>query len=358
MTTLPVLEERFGTHPTGADVHAYLLQNEHGMRVRVLGYGGIVQSLHVPDRDGAPADVVLGFDTLEEYLANPFYFGALIGRNGNRIAGGRFTIDAREYRLTQNDGAHHLHGGGKGLHQALWSVEPFENSDGHGVVLSWVSPAGDDGYPGTLNVRVTYTLSRNNRFAIAYEATTDAPTIVNLTQHSYFNLSGARGSSVLDHDLQIDASLYTPVNDTLIPLGVHATVAGTPFDFQRARTVGDRIHDADEQLRVGGGYDHNWVLNERTTDMASRAARLVHAPSGRSLELFTTEPGLQVYAGGTFTPGLSGKCGMEYPRFGGIALETQHFPDAPNQPGFPSTVLRPGETYTSRTAWQFGVASR
>ncbi|MES2522069.1 MAG: aldose epimerase family protein [Gemmatimonadota bacterium] len=355
MTSVEVLKQGFGTHPSGADVDAYLLLNARGMHVRVLTYGGIVQSLEVPDRRGKLADVVLGFDTLEPYLANPFYFGALIGRNGNRIANGRLPIDGRVHQLTRNNGAHHLHGGGKGLHQQLWKAESFAGGRECGVVMSCTSQDGDDGYPGTVSVRVTYTLSSENRFVIASEATTDAPTVVNLTQHSYFNLSGVRGQPVLDHELMIDANQFTPVDDTLIPLGQHRGVDGTPFDFRDSRAVGSRIHEADEQLRIGSGYDHNWVLHERTRDMQSPAVRLVHEASGRSLELFTTEPGLQVYSGGTFTPDLTGKGGVEYPRFGGIALETQHFPDAPNQPAFPSTVLRPGEMYRSATVWQFGV---
>ncbi len=355
MPSVEVLKQGFGTHPSGADVDAYLLLNARGMHVRVLTYGGIVQSLEVPDRAGTLADVVLGFDALEPYLANPFYFGALIGRNGNRIANGRLPIDGRVHRLTRNNGAHHLHGGSQGLHQQLWRAESFAGGRECGVVLSCTSHDGDDGYPGTVSVRVTYTLSSDNRFGIEYEATTDAPTVVNLTQHSYFNLSGAPGSTILDHELMIDAPQYTPVDDALIPLGTHQAVDGTPFDFRTSRALGGRIHDADEQVRIGSGYDHNWVLADRTRAMQSPAVRLVHERSGRSLEVFTTEPAVQVYAGGTFTPDLMGKGGVVYPRFGGIALETQHFPDAPNQPGFPSTVLRPGEMYRSQTAWQFGV---
>jgi aldose 1-epimerase len=299
--------------------------------------------------------VVLGFDTFEPYLRNPFYFGALIGRSGNRIAHGRFTLHGREYTLTTNDGAHHLHGGAKGFHQALWDVDTFERNGERGAVLSYLSPDGDDGYPGNLHARVTYTLADDDRFTIDYSATTDAPTPVNLTQHSYFNLTGRPGTTVLDQALTINASRYTPVDATLIPLGAHDAVEGTPFDFRLPTPVGRNIHERDKQLEIASGYDHNFVLDGGAPGALNLAARVHDPESGRVLEIHTTEPGLQFYAGGTFTPDLVGKGGVVYPRFGGMALETQHFPDAPNQPSFPSTILRPGREYRSSTVWHFGT---
>jgi aldose 1-epimerase len=347
--------EPFGVHPSQQPVHAITLVNSNGMRVRFLTYGGVIQSLVVPDANGVPGDVVLGYDTLEEYLANPFYFGALIGRSGNRIAHGRFTLDGVQHTLSLNNGEHHLHGGASGLHQILWDAEPFERAGVQGAVLTCTSAAGSDGYPGNLDVRVTYTLTDDDEFTIEYFATTDAPTPVNLTQHTYFNLSARAGSTVLDHELTVNASRYTPVDAGLIPLGNHRDVDGTPFDFRAAHAVGRDIASDESQVRIGAGYDHNFVLDKREPNSLDVAARLHDPQSGRVLQLSTTEPGVQVYAGGTFTPGLTGKGGATYPRFGGIALETQHFPDAPNQPSFPTTILRPGREYRSTTVWRFGT---
>ena len=349
--------EPFGVHPSEQPVYAITLVNSSGVRVRFLTYGGVIQSLVVPDAKGEPGDVVLGYDTLEEYLANPFYFGALIGRYGNRIAHGTFSLDGVRHTLSVNNGEHHLHGGASGLHQALWDAEPFERAGMQGAVLRCTSVAGSDGYPGNLEVRVRYLLTDDNRFTIGYLATTDAPTPVNLTHHTYFNLSARAGSTVLDHELQVNASRYTPVDAGLIPLGNQRDVEGTPFDFRSAHAISRDIESNNEQIRIGSGYDHNFVLDKRAPDSLEVAARLQDPASGRTLELSTTEPGLQVYAGGTFTPGMTGKGGVTYPRFGGIALETQHFPDAPNQPTFPSTILRPGEEYRSTTVWQFSAAS-
>jgi aldose 1-epimerase len=349
--------EEFGRHPSGRTVDAIRLTNARGLAVRFLSYGGIIQSVRTPDRDGVPGDVVLGFDGFEPYLRNPFYFGALIGRSGNRIAHGRFTLDGHEYTLTRNDGAHHLHGGAKGFHQALWDVDTFGRDGAHGAELRYTSRDGDDGYPGNLETRVTYTLSDDDRFTIEYRATTDAPTLANLTQHTYFNLTGRPGSDVLDHALTIDASHYTPVDHTLIPLGAQDLVDGTPFDFRVAKAVGEDMHESDKQIDIASGYDHNFVLDGPSGTL-HRAARVHDPESGRVLELHTTEPGLQFYSGGTFAPGLTGKGGVVYPRSGGMALETQHFPDAPNQPQFPSTVLRPGAEYRSATEWRFLTDAR
>ena len=353
----------FGRHTSGRAVDAITLENSRGVRVRFLTYGGVLHSLELPDRAGTRDDVTLGFDRLEEYYGSPFYFGAIIGRNANRIARGRLLVDGRAYSLTINNPPNHLHGGALGLHQALWEADTFERGGERGAVLTATSAAGDDGYPGTVSVRVTYTLSDANEFRIAYEATTDAPTPVNLTQHAYFNLSGAAGSDVRDHLLCIEADAFTPVDDSLIPTGEFRPVDGTPFDFRAPHAIGRDLGSNDAQLALGQGYDHNWVLNGGNPGSSSRdrdahlrrAATLMHPPTGRSLQLLTTEPGLQVYAGGTFTTGLAGKRGVVYPRYGGIALETQAFPDAPNQPSFPSTILRPGERYESTTVWRFGV---
>lgn len=354
--------EPFGVHPSAQPVHAIRLVNARGIEVRFLTYGGVIQSILVPDASGKPGDVVLGYDTLEEYLANPFYFGAIIGRYGNRIANGRFTLDGAEHQLSVNNGAHHLHGGASGLHQALWDAHEFEGDGVQGAELRCRSEAGSDGYPGNLDVVVTYTLHDDNRFTIDYRAMTDEPTPVNLTQHTYFNLSGRPGSTVLDQELEIRASTFTPVDPGLIPLGAHHDVVGTAFDFRNAHAVGRDIStdsaSEDEQLRIGSGIDHNFVLDKRAPDALEVAARLQDPDSGRKLELSTTEPGLQVYSGGTFTPELRGKGGVAIPRFGGIALETQHFPDSPNRREYPSTILRPGEEYRSTTVWRFDSSGR
>jgi len=356
-----IARSAFGEHPSGRVVEAITCENSNGVRVRFLTYGGVIQTLHTPDRTGRAADIVLGFDFLAEYLHNPFYFGALIGRNANRIARGRFSLDGHEYALTVNDPPNHLHGGQLGLHQALWEADTFEHAGSRGAVLAATSAAGDDGYPGTVSVRVTYTLNDANEFVIAYCAEPDAPTPINLTQHTYFNLSGASGSSILDHELRIGASRYTPVDSTLIPLGTQEAVDGTPFDFRVgrpiARDLGADAIAGNAQLRLGAGYDHNWVLDRdaTTNDSLIPAAMLSHASSGRTVAISTTERGLQVYAGGTFTPELVGKGSVEYPVNGGIAMETQAFPDAPNQPIFPRTIVQPGSAYRSTTTWQFGV---
>ena len=353
----------FGRHASGRVVDAITLENTVGVRLTFLSYGGVIQSLELPDRTGQLDDVTLGFDTLEEYNGSPFYFGAIVGRNANRIARGRLPIDEHSYALTINNPPNHLHGGELGLHQKLWEVDTFQRGGECGAVLMATSAAGDDGYPGRVSVRVTYALFDANEFHIAYDATTDAPTPVNLTQHAYFNLSGVPGDDVRAHVLHIDADAFTPVDETLIPTGEFHPVDGTPFDFRMPHAIGRDLERDDAQLSRGRGYDHNWVLNRPDTSVSSaergadllHAATLVHPPTGRSLELLTTEPGLQVYTGGTFTRGLTGKRDVRYPRYGGVALETQAFPDAPNQPSFPSTILRPGERYESTTAWRFGL---
>lgn len=342
----------FGRTLDGAAVELLTLSNAHGMEVRVMTYGAIIVSLKVPDRNGVPGDVVLGYDSLAGYLKDSPYFGAVVGRYGNRIARGRFRLDGTEYRLATNNGPNHLHGGNKGFDKVIWNVEPFENQRGVGLILRYTSPDGDEGYPGTLQAQVTYTLTDRNEFLIDYQATTDKPTPVNLTQHSYFNLAGS--PTILGHLLMIPADSFTPVDSTLIPTGRLAPVQGGPFDFRTLTSIGARIGQDDQQLRFGKGYDHNFVLTRPDTGLAL-AARVVDSTSGRTLEIRTTEPGIQFYSGNFLDGTITGKTGRTYQHRGGFCLETQHFPDSPNQAAFPPTILKPGDTYRSRTVWAFGV---
>jgi aldose 1-epimerase len=346
----------FGKTGDGQAVDILTLSNANGMEVRTMPYGAIIVSLSVPDRAGKSGDVVLGFDTFDEYIAKkPPYFGAIVGRYGNRIAKGRFTVDGNAYTLATNNGPNHLHGGIKGFDKALWHAEPFERNDTVGVVYTHASPDGDEGYPGALSAKVTYTLGTANALAVDYEATTDKATPVNLTQHSYFNLAGEGSGKILDHLLTIDADRFTPVDATLIPTGALAPVEGTPFDFRTPHAIGERIGAADPQLKNGSGYDHNWVLNKSSAEL-SHAVRLEDPHSGRTLDISTTEPGLQFYSGNFLDGTIAGKSGHIYAHRTGLCLETQHFPDSPNQASFPSTIVRPGTPYTSKTVFTFGVA--
>ncbi len=344
----------FGQTPDGEAVESFTLTNAHGIELRAISYGGIIVSLRVPDRDGRRDDVVLGHDDLAGYLAKPSFFGALVGRYGNRIAGGRFTLDGRTYTLATNNGPNHLHGGVRGFDKRVWKAEPFERPGTAGLVLTRTSPDGEEGYPGNLAVRVTYTLTDHDEIGFEYFATTDKPTVVNLTQHSYFNLAGDGKRDVLGHELMIDADRFTPVDKTLIPTGVLATVAGTPFDFRKPAAIGARIGADDEQLRNGGGYDHNFVLNRRGQGGAP-AMRIFEPTTGRTLDIATTEPGVQFYSGNFLDGSITGKAGHVYGKRYGFCLETQHFPDSPNHPRFPSTVLRPGQEYRSKTVLKFGI---
>lgn len=358
-----VARDSFGTAPDGHAVEALTLTNARGTTARLLTYGGVLQSLRVRDRHGAIDDVTLGYDTLDGYLADRAYFGALIGRYGNRIARGRFTLDGRTYALATNDGRNHLHGGTRGFNAVHWHADPFVGDAGVGVILRYDSPDGEEDYPGRLGVHVTCTLGDDDALTFDYHATTDAPTHVNLTQHSYWNLAGAgrgasagAGQAILGHELTIAASRFLPVDESLIPTGELRPVAGTPFDFTTPHAVGARLGADDEQLRFGnGGYDHTFVLDDVPGAVGPRFAARLHDPSsGRTMEIHTTEPGLQFYSGNVLD-GVVGKAGRAYHRHDGLALETQHFPDSPNQPSFPTTVLRPGETYASRTEYRFGV---
>ena len=349
----------FGVTPEDDSVDLYTLANGNGVTLEVTNYGGIITSLRVPDRDGNLEDVVLGFDSLSAYTseayraANP-YFGALIGRYGNRIAGGEFTLGGETYMLATNDGPNHRHGGEEGFDQVVWDAESFRRGDSVGVVLTHTSPDGHGGYPGRLDVEVTYTLTPDNALAVDYQATTTKATPVNLTQHSYFNLDGHGDGSILDHELTINAEQFTPVDSTLIPTGEPWPVEGTPLDFTEPTPIGARIDADHRQIEYGGGYDHNFVLAETDADTLRLAARLYEPDTGRLLTVRTTEPGLQFYSGNFLDGSFTGK-GETYGRREGLALETQHFPNSPNEPAFPSTILRPGEEHTSRTVYEFSV---
>jgi len=338
----------------GKDVFLYRLANANGMEVRAMSYGATIVSLRVPDRNAQSDDVVLGFDTLDGYLAPEPYFGAVVGRYGNRIAKGQFTLDGTTYRLATNNGPNHLHGGVKGFDKVVWEAEPFDRDGRSGIVFSHRSPAGDEGYPGTLDAKVTYMLTPANELIVDYVATTDKATPINLTQHSYFNLAGAGSRDILDHRLTLDAARFTPVDATLIPTGALAPVEGTPFDFRGATAIGARIGADDPQLKFGNGYDHNFVLNG-TAGQLRHVASVEEPTSGRTLDISTTEPGVQFYTGNFLDGTLTGKSGRVYKQRYGFCLETQHFPDSPNHPAFPSTILRPGERYQTKTVFAFGV---
>jgi len=352
MLTASVTRAPFGATPDRAAVEIFTLTNANGTEVRAISYGAILVSIRTRDRAGRLGDVALGFDDLEGYLTRSRYFGAVVGRYGNRIAKGRFTIDGKEFRLATNNGDNHLHGGDKGFDKVVWRAEPFERGGDVGVAFTYVSRDGEEGYPGTLRATVTYTLTPRDELAVEYTATTDKATHVNLTQHTYFNLAGEGRGDILKHQLTIDADQYTPVDAGMIPTGVIAPVAGTPFDFRRATAIGARIDNADEQLRLAGGYDHNYVLNGGSG--LHHAARVVDPESGRTLDVATTQPGVQFYSGNRLT-GVAGKGGHMYGPRAGFCLETQHFPDSPNKPQFPSTLVRPGDRYASKTVFTFGV---
>lgn len=348
-----VTSRAFGTLPDGREVTQFTLSNNAGMEVRLINYGGVITHLFAPDRDGKTADVVLGFDTLAPYLTDSPYFGALIGRFGNRIAGGQFELEGTSYKLDQNDGDNHLHGGLEGFDKKLWDAEPFQDERGAGVRLSLVSPDGDQGYPGTLSVTVEYWLTGDSQLVTDYSATTDKATPINLTQHSYFNLAGQ--GTVRDHRLTLNAREYTPVNDKLIPEGPLEAVSGGPFDFTSEKAIGADIDEDHPQLkRANGGYDHNFVVAERASSGESLAARAVEPASGRVLEVWTEEPCFQLYTGNFLDGSVEGK-GVKQVRHGAFCVEPQHFPDSPNQDRFPSTILQPGERYHSRMSFRFSV---
>lgn len=328
------------------------------MRLDVLDYGAIVQGLHVPDHLGRVVDVALGYDDLSSYEQDRASLGAAIGRYANRIRGATFSLDGKRYELPANDGPHHLHGGLRGFGKVVWRSRAFEDTDTIGVILEYTSRDGEEGYPGNLDVQITYALSvarlGSNGFSVDYRATSDRPTPVNLTQHCYFNLAGEGSGDVLGHDLAIHADSFTPIDESLLPTGALALVEGTPLDFRVPRPIGARIRSMHEQLRLARGYDHNFVLN-RVSPLPSAAARVAAPASGVVLEVFTTEPGMQFYSGNSLDASHPGKRGHRYGPHAGFCLETQHFPDSPNQPTFPSTILRPGDELRSRTEFRFSA---
>ncbi|RSM59763.1 galactose-1-epimerase [Actinoplanes sp. ATCC 53533] len=352
-----ITKEAWGTTAGGAAVDRYTLTN-NGMRVRILTYGGILQTIETPDRRGRVANVALGFDNLSDYETKSPYFGCITGRYANRIAEGQFTLDGVAYQLPINNPPNSLHGGTVGFDKHVWAATPLRSRDGVGLRLRFTSPDGDQGYPGEMRATVTYTLTRDHAIRMDYEATTSKPTIVNLTNHAYWNLGGEGTGTIDDHRLYLNASRYTPVDPTLIPTGAIDRVAGTPMDFRKATAIGARNRDGFAQLVIGRGYDHNWVLDRRDASYKKLeiAARATDPASGRQLTVRTTEPGIQFYGGNFLDGTLVGTSGRMYRQGDGFALETQHYPDSPNHANFPSTVLRPGQTYRTTTIYELGVA--
>lgn len=348
--SMGITKQEFGKTSEGKAADLYTLTNANGVQVKITNFGGNVVSIVVPDKKGRMGDVVLGYDSLKGYEANPTYFGSIIGRYGNRIANGRFTIGGRTVQLPQNDGSNYLHGN---FHKVLWQAKAIEGKDSVSLELTYVSPDGEFGFPGDLSATVIYSLNNRNELRMDYAAVTNKETVVNLTNHSYFNLAGEGTGDILEHRLQIFADRMTPVNNKLIPTGELKAVAGTPFDFTTPHAVGERIGQKDEQLAFGKGYDHNFVLNRQGGELFL-AARVEEPTSGRILEVLTTEPGIQFYCG-NFLDGIRGKGGKPYHFRTGLCLETQHYPDSPNQPSFPSTVLKPGEEYKTTTVYKFSV---
>jgi len=351
-------DRSWGRTPEGENIELLTLTNIHGLKARIMSYGAALVSMEVPDREGNLGDIVLGHDAPEGYLnadTNP-YFGAIVGRYGNRIGKGKFTLDGVEYSLATNNNENHLHGGEKGFDKVVWEViiEGANSKTGAQVTFTYVSKDGEEGYPGTLTCKVTYTLTNDDELKISYEAQTDKVTIVNLTHHSYFNLTGTR-RDILDHKLMLNADRFTPVDEGLIPTGELAAVKETPMDFTAPAKIGDRINEDFDQLKFGGGYDHNWVLNKANEDELTLAAEVYEPTTGRVMEIHTTEPGIQFYSGNFLDGAITGKGGQVYQLRYGFCLETQHFPDSPNIPEFPSTILKPGEEYTHLTVHKFST---
>ena len=343
----------YGVTPKGDSIKKYTLTNKNGMKVEVINFGGIITSLTAPDRNGKYEDVVLGFTKPEGYFeGNPYYFGALIGRYGNRIANAKFSLEGKTYEIDKNDGPNSLHGGKEGFHTRFWNIEAVKDAKFPTLKLSYTSNDGEEGYPGKLTTTVFYTLTDDNTLEISYEAETDKPTVVNLTQHSYFNLSGNFTKTITDHELLINADYFLPVNETLIPTGEQKDVKGTPFDFTAAKSIGKDINAEDDQLKKGKGYDHNWILNGKGL---RTIAQVYHPATGRLMEVLTDEPGVQFYSGNFLDGKFDTKTGGKNEFRTGFCLETQHFPDSPNQPSFPSTELKPGQKYHSKTIYKFSV---
>jgi aldose 1-epimerase len=348
-----ITKTSFGRLPDGAPVELYILRNSHGMEATIMTYGGIVTSLKVPDKNGQFGDVALGYDKLDGYLKNTHYFGALIGRYCNRIAHGKFLLDGLEYTLATNNGVNALHGGLKGFDKVVWTARPLPTADGPSLILTYASRNGEEGYPGNLFVTAVYSVTENNALRVDFTATTDQKTICNLTHHSYFNLRGS--GDVLGHVVHINADKFTPVDNGLIPTGELRPVAGTPFDFLRPATIGTRIGSTDdEQIILGSGYDHNWVLNKQANEL-SLAAEVCEPVTGRTMEVWTTEPATQFYTGNFLDGSITGKGGWVYQSRNAFCFEPQHYPDSPNHPDFPTTELKPGETYQNTIIYKFGA---
>ena len=348
----------FGKTSEGAEVQLFTLTNAHGLKATITNFGGTLTSLLVPDRQGKMGDIVLGFDDLGGYTSAVFlqenpYFGALIGRYGNRIAKGRFTLDSHQYQLPINNPPNSLHGGAVGFNRRLWAATPGTSADGQTLTLKYLSKDGEEGYPGNLSVTVVYTLTNSDALRLDYTATTDKPTVLNLTNHSYFNLNYGHDKDILGHELTLNADRFTPVDNTLIPTGKLQAVAGTPMDFRQPHTIGERIGQVPGA--APGGYDHNWVLADKMRPAPELAATVYEPTTGRTMQVYTDQPGVQFYSGNFLKGNLKGKGGVAYPQHYGFCLETQHFPNSPNESQFPSTVLRPGETFHSTTEYQFGV---
>jgi aldose 1-epimerase len=349
---MSVSKKELGKNDDGKTYYLFTLTSSSGMKAEIINYGGIIASLHVPDKHGNIVDVVLGLDSLEDYLKGHPYFGAIIGRYGNRIGGAKFKLDDKEYVIAANNGKNHLHGGKKGFDNVVWDAREIKSERGAGVELSYLSKDGEEGYPGNLDVRVVYTLTKDNELKIEYSAETDKSTIVNLTNHSYFNLAGHGEGDILDHEIMINADSFTVVDKEIIPTGEIAGVKGTPLDFTEPTVIGKRINQDHEQLVLGKGYDHNWVINREGPGLVL-AARVREPCSGRIMEVLTTEPGIQFYSGNFLAGKRKSKKGRIYEHRYGFCLETQHFPDSPNKPDFPSTRLNPGEKYNSTTIYRF-----
>jgi aldose 1-epimerase len=347
--------ESFGKTADGQEVQLFTLTNKNGVEARITNFGGIVVSLKTPDRKGQLADIVLGYDSLEGYVGDKAFLGALIGRYGNRIAKGQFVLNGKTYHIPLNDGPNALHGGPDGFNKKVWTPKDVSTHSTPMLQLTYLSKDGENGFPGNLNVQVTYSLTSNNELRIDYAATTDKDTVLNLTNHSYFNLKGAGEGDILQHELRLNANKFTPVDATLIPTGELKPVQGTPFDFRKSTAMGARINENDQQLQYGKGYDHNWVLNGMGSGQLVTAAHVHEATTGRTMEVLTDQPGVQFYTGNFLDGTIHGKGGKVYERRSGFCLETQHFPDSPNHPAFPTTTLKPGERFHSTTIYKFGV---
>lgn len=352
--TMSITKADFGTTTDGQKTDLYTLTNANGVVAKITNYGGTVTELWVPDKNGNMDDIVLGFDSVTPYETKSPYFGSIIGRYGNRIGKAKFTLDGKEYNLAANDSQNHLHGGVKGFDKRVWDAEPVKTSKSVGLKLHYLSADMEEGYPGNLDVTVTYTLTNDNELAIEYVAKTDKPTVCNLTNHSYFNLAGQGNGTILDHQLMLNAKEFTPIDRGLITTGEILPVKGTPMDFSTLTAIGKNINSTDQQIQFGGGYDHNWVIDKKLGKMGL-AAKVVEPTSGRVMEIYTEEPGVQFYSGNFLNGTITGKMGKVYPKRSGFCLETQHYPDTPNKPNFPSVTLRPGETYKTTTVHKFSA---